>query len=279
MKNAAKVLNKWFWAWVGIAAIMMLVMIVVGNEAGNNTAIIYGCSGVIMATLMIMPLRDWLYRLIVWALDYVSSINTRFKDRINQHATYNRLVNPLVREENVGFYRAVKVVINVITMILALLWLVFARTSYNVVYSFVRTWELIFRGQISYLAILVNLILSFAFAYLVFWFAGQILNGKIYNKDGTIKWTESWWKIVLAVVGLYAKIIISALLKQYTVEMLIAKLVFWTVVIGFPVLVYEIWSYIQRNRSEISNSIQQLNSKIRAFIRRNFLNPPTPPAP
>ena len=252
MEKAKAVFNKWFWIWIAIAAALLITMIVVGNQDGDNTRLMYGLASVIMASFMVMPIRDWLYRLFVWAIDYVSSINTKFKDRVNQHATYNRLVNPLIREENVGFYRTLKYVINFITLIMALLWLVFNRTSFHVVYAFLHTWEFIFRGKISYLAILANLLLTLGFIWLVWWFVGQFLTGKLHDDDGRINWPSAWWKILIMVIGFFAKIIISAILKKYTSDMLIAKLVFWCTTVGIPLIVGIISGIVRRYRASRS---------------------------
>lgn len=242
MKNAAKVFNGWFWAWMLITVVMVVGMLIAGQPYAN------GMAAVIMSTFMVLPVRNWLYRFIVWALDYVSSINTNFKDRINPHATYNRLVDPSKREENVGFYRTLKVVIGVICTILALLWLVFQKTSFNVVYAWLHTIEFIFRGRISWLALLFYVLLTLAYIYLVYWFIGQVLTGALYDGSGRIDWASSWWKIVIAVVGFYAKIIISGLLLSFTGGMIWSSVVFWTVVVGFPLLVFEIYSFIRRIR-------------------------------
>lgn len=240
MKNAAKVFNGWFWAWVGIAVALLAAMLIIGNENHDNTTVLQLLSGMILALFMVMPVRNWAYRLVVWALDYVSSINTRFKDRINQHATYNRMINPLVREENVGFYRAVKIVINLITTILALNWLVFTRTSFNIVYAFIHTWEFIFAGKISYLAMLLFVLLKAVLGYLIFWFVGHVLKGTLYKPDGSIDWPKSWWKILIMVVGFFVEVIGAGLLMKYTPDMLLHKVFFWTASVSFPIIIAEV---------------------------------------
>ena len=247
MKTAKRIFSGWFWAWLILAIVMVVGMLIVGT---NNNVAVKGMAATIMATLMLLPVRDWMYRFIVWAIDYVSSINTNFKDRINPYATYNRLVEPTKREENVGFYRTLKFVIGVICVILALLWLVFQGTSLNVVYTFLHTWEFIFRGKVGFLAILVYILLTLGFCYLVYWFIGQVLNGELYVNDGSgrIDWGHSWWKILLMIGGLYAKIIIGGLLMRYTGAMLWSAVSFWTVVIGFPILIFEVWRLVQRLR-------------------------------
>jgi len=240
VKNAAKVFNGWFWSWVGISLALLAAMLIIGNENHTNTNTLQLLAGMILALFMLMPIRNWAYRFVVWALDYVSSINTRFKDRVNQHATYNRMINPLVREENVGFYRAVKIGINMITTILALNWLVFNRTSFNIVYAFVHTWEFIFAGKISYLAMLIFVLLKAAFVYLIFWFAGNVLKGTLYKADGSIDWSKSWWKILIMVVTFFVEVIGAGLLMRYTPEMLGHKVFFWTASVSFPILIAEI---------------------------------------
>jgi len=244
MKNAAKVFNKWFWSWVAIATVLLAVMLLLGNENNEKTAIIQLLAGMILALFMVMPIRDWTYRLAAWAFDYVSSIDTTFKDRVNQHATYNRLINPLVREENVGFYRLLKFAVNLITLILALTWLVLSKTSFRIVYAFVHTWEFIFRGEVTYVALLLYAMIKAAFFYTVFWFFGHILGKEkarvFYNTDGSINWGKSWWKIVLIIVVFYVHVICGGLLMKYTSDMLWHKVLFWTISAGLPILIIEI---------------------------------------
>ena len=247
MKNALKVFNAWFWVWAVISAILVGIMLIVGND---NQRAVYGMAATIMALFMVMPVRNWLYRFVVWAINYVSSINTNFKDRINPVATYNLLIDPTKREENVGFYRSLKIVIGIIMVILALLWLVFQRTSFNIVYAFLHTWEFIFRGRISFLALLVYILLSLGFYYLVYWFIGQVLNGKLHNDTGKLDWSKALWRILLAVVGFYVKIIIGGALLRYTAEMILATVGFWTIVVAFLIAIFELWCYIRRRRAE-----------------------------
>lgn len=245
MKNAKKIFSGWFWIWAIVSIILVGAMLIVGhNKAAAN-----GMAAAIMALLMVLPVRDWMYRFIVWAIDYVSSINTNFKDRINPHATYNRLVDPTKREENVGFYRSLKVVIGVITVILALLWLVFQGTSFNVVYAFLHTVEFILRGKIGWLALLVYILITIGYIYAVYRFVGLVLNGELYDSTGSIDWQHSWWMIALMVAIFYFKIIFSGVLLKFTAAMIFSEVIFWTVVVGFPILIFEIWNFIQRHRN------------------------------
>lgn len=242
MKNAKKVLSPWFWSWIGISTVLVILMMTLG--AGNASAL-HAMASTIMALFMLLPIRDWMYRLLCWAIDYVSSINTNFKDRINPHATYNRLIDSTKREENVGFYRTLKIVLGIITLILALLWMVFQKTSFEVVFSFLHTIEFLFRGKISWLALLTYLLLTLGFYYGVYWFIGQVLEGSLYVSDGRFDW-KSWWKVGLAIIGFYLKIILSGLLLCYTSSMIWASIRFWTIVVGFPLLLFEIWRVLRK---------------------------------
>ena len=240
MKNAKRVFNKFFWVWFVSTIILVGAMLIAGQPYAK------GMAAVIMASFMVLPVRDWMYRFLVWAIDYVSSINTNFKDRINPHATYNRLVDPSKREENVGFYRSLKVAINIVCVILALLWLVFQGTSFNVVYAWLHTIEFIFRGKIGFLALLIYILITLAFIYLVYWFVGQVLNGNLYDSSGRLDWSSCWWKIAIAVGGFYAKILLSGLLLKFTAGMIGSSLIFWTVVVGFPIVVFEVRNLIHK---------------------------------
>lgn len=240
MKNAKKIFNKFFWVWFVATILLVGAMLITGQPLAKSFA------ATIMALFMLLPVRDWIYRFLVWAIDYVSSINTNFKDRINPHATYNRLVDPSKREENVGFYRSLKVAIGIICLILALLWLVFQGTSFNVVYAWLHTIEFIFRGKIGFLALLFYVLITLGYIYMVYWFVGQVLNGNLYDDSGRLDWRSCWWKIAIAVVGFYAKIIISGLLLKFTAGMIWSNLVFWTIVVGLPIAVFEVRNLIHR---------------------------------
>lgn len=245
-----KIFSKWFWGWFGISVVLVIAMFIVGD----NQKALNGLSAAIMALFMVMPVASWLNRFIMWAINFVSSIDTKFKDRINPYATYNTLTDPGHRQENIGFNRLVQFFCGITALILALLWLVFQHMSFEVVYSFLHTVEFIITRKISWLALLVEVLITVAYCYAVFNFIRLILNGDFHNEDGSINWTDSWYKILLAVIVFYIKIVVSALLLKYTAEMVGASLVFWTTTIGIPLLIFEIVGYVRRRRIEASNS-------------------------
>lgn len=245
MKNAKKLFNGWFWSWLGLTVLLVVAMMIVGKQPHTSNM-----AAVIMATFMLLPVRDWMYRGIVWAIDYVASIKTGFRKRIYPHTTYTTMGNQKDHVVNPGFYRTLKVIVGVICLVLALLWLVFKGTSFNVVYAWLHTIEFLFRGRISWLALLIYVLLTIAFLYMVYWAVGQILNGELYNgTTGRIDWKKAWWKILIMVLGFYAKIIISGMLLSFTAMMIVASVRFWTIVVGFPILIFEIWIFIQRHRT------------------------------
>ena len=222
--------NGWFFTWLGITVILVILMLIVPNWK-------LPLSATVMALMMTMPVRDWMYRLIVWAIDYVSSINTNFKDKINQYATYNRLISPNTREENVGFYRAIKAIVVFITFILAILWMVFQQTAFYVLYSWLHTLEFLIRGRISWLSLLVYILLTIAFIFFVRWAIGQVANEEMLDNNDNLDWSKAWWRILVMVSGFYIKIILSSLLLKYTFPMFLHSIIFWTTVVGFPIIV------------------------------------------
>lgn len=248
MKKLAKVFNKWFWGWFFISVCLVIVMLILGRE--NHPKIVNGFSGAIMALFMVMPVSNWLYRFIGWAIDFVSSINTEFKDKINPYATYVTLTDPTHRKENIGFNSLIHFFCGLTTLFLALLWMIFQSMATEVVFSILHTVEFIFTLRISWVAIFFELLITVGYCFAVFNFIKYILSGEFRNEDGSFNWAESWWKILLAIAVFYLKIIVSAMLLKYTSEMTIASLTFWTTTIGFPILFFEVMGYIRRKRRE-----------------------------
>lgn len=250
MKNAAKVFNRWFFAWLGIATVLVIIMLIIG---GSNMKAVKMLAGFTMAALMVLPVRDWAYRLIVWAIDFVSSNNTDFKDWINPKATQNTLLDPTKREENVAFYRSLKVGVGIVTTCLALLFLIFRGVSFNIIYGFLHTWEFIFRGKIGFVSLLFYILLTAGWTVAVLWLGYQILKGNFLDDNGNIKWSEHGWKIIAMSIGLYAKILISGLLLKYTADMILASMLAWTAIVGVPLLFWAIVNVIARFANQNQN--------------------------
>lgn len=228
-----------FWSWLVITIFCIVFMFLAPAWAEP-------LSGTIMALFMVLPVRDWSYHVLVWAIDYVSSINTPFKDKVNPHLTYNRLVEPTKRYQNNGVYRSIKFAILIATIILALLWMVFQGAAFNVVYSWLHTLEFLFTGKLSWLSLLFYVLVTVAFWCLVFWSVGQVLNATYRDRStGDFLWNEAW-RIVVMVLGFYAKIILSAILLRFTLGMFLASMGFWTIVVGLPITVFTLVNCFRR---------------------------------
>ena len=251
MKNAKKILNGWFWAWLIIAVLMVVGMLVVGNQKATRTM-----ASVIMATMMVLPVRNWAERFLVWAIEYISSRRQTFRNKVNKLATMNLLVDPSKRVENVGFYRSLRWGITVATVILALLWLVFQGLSFQVVYGFLHSWEMIFSGKVSWLAMLIILVTAVAFVWLVYraiyWLLREVC---LDSEDGHVLWDKAIWRICLFVGCFYGKIILDGILLKKTGSMIGATALLWTVVIAlFLAIYFLIDRYEKRKKKEAASS-------------------------
>ena len=205
--------NWWFFTWLGIAVTLIVIMLSVPTYK-------LPLSATVMSLLMVMPVRDWMYRLIVWAIDYVSSIDTNFKDKINQYATYNRLISPNEREENIGFY---------------------------VLYSWLHSIEFVIRGRISWLSLLFYILLTIGFIFLVRWAIGQVANEEMLDTNDNFDWSKAWWRILVMASGFYLKIILTSILLKFTFPMFLHSIIFWTTVVGFPIIVLIVIEYFHNN--------------------------------
>ena len=251
MKNAKAVLNGWFWAWALLAAILVAGMLIVGND---NQRAVNAMASAIMALMMVMPVRNWTARLIVWAIEYAASRSQSFRNRINKLATMNRLVDPSKREENVGFYRTLRWAISIIAIIIALLWLVFQRMSFQAVYGFLHTWEFIFTGKISFLALLIFILVSIVFGFLVYRVVRLVTHEGAFDTDGHILWRKAGVWLVVCIVALYGKILLDGILLKKTLSMIGATAIFWTAIILLIALIIFIVNHWPDDSGDTSSS-------------------------
>lgn len=227
MKNIAIVL---FLAWFALAIVLVLVSLIIGTH--DLAVKLYTF---IMSSFFLFPFPVLIYRFLNWAINFLTSINTNLKDRINPFATMNDLIESDKRKKNVGFYIVLFIIEFIVNLSIALLWLIFTEVSYNAVYAVIHTAEYLITGQISFVALLFYLLITIGYFAFVWWFLGQILNGRLYTNTGNFDISQLW-KIILMIIFFYSKIIISGLLLKYTIQMIISALIFWTVVIGVPIL-------------------------------------------
>ena len=241
------IFQKTFWVWLGITLTLILIMFLIPSQK-------HLISGIIMASFFLVPVRDWVYRIITWAIDYVTSINTEKKDVINPKATYNRLINLKNRELNPGFYRTLRAVILLVTLLLALLSLIFSPVSYFIVYSWIHTIEFIIIGKISPIRILLYILLTLGYFYFMIRALGMFLDGKFYLEDGTFNKAKT--KKALLIIGVfYAKIIISGWLLRFTFKMVFMYIIFWSVIMaivwvfykGYPKIVDLLSNFFETN--------------------------------
>ena len=195
--------------------------------------------GVIMALLFLLPIREWAYELLTWEIDWLTSKNTDVKDALNPTFTLNTLTDPKKRFQNDGAYRGLRFIILVACTIIALAWMMFQNAAANVVYAVLHTLEYIVRGRIGWGALFIWTLVEVAGVYHIYWSAGQLLKGKLYERDideeGKVTFsfdiTKSWWRIAIMLGGFYLRIIVSGLLLKFTFGMIWSAMCLWTVVV------------------------------------------------
>ena len=239
-----KIFGVWFWAWASLAATMVITMFLF--PAWKET-----CSSIIMSSMFMMPIRNWCQRLIRWWIDYYSSINSEFKSRINPFATYNKLLDDDdTRSENIAFYRGINLILLIVSSILALIFLIFKKCSFQCVFSVLHTFEFIVRGKISPVALLFYILITITFFILLwFFFKEVVVNGIIFDVDGKIIWKKALIIFSVALVGFYGKIIVSALLLNYMFNMIVSSVIFWTIILIVSIITLVLIEVIMRNRS------------------------------
>lgn len=244
MKNAKNIFTKTFWGWFIGAVILSGLMLVFQAPYAKPMA------AAIMAGFMVLPVRDWMYRLLVWAIDFVSSINTDFKDKINPYATYNRLVDPAKREENVGFYRTLKGVINLTCVILALICLWWQGASFNVVYGYLHTLEMLVTLQLHPFWLLVAIGLTIGFYYGAYRFTLSLLKEQFTNSStGRIDVNRSWPYFLGMFLLFVAKIFGAGLCIKLPFSVMWTHFTMWILVIGIPTGIIWMRHFIQDHRS------------------------------
>ena len=201
-----KHLNGWLFTWLSITVVCVLLMLLV-------PAWKLSLSATVMALLMLMPIRDWLCRF----------IDNDLKKMMSKHDI----------DESAISFKALKMIAVVATIILALLWMVFQKTAFNVLYSWLHSLEFIVRGRISWLSLLIYVLLTIAFVFFVRWAIGLIATRK----------RITWWRILIMVGGFYLKVILSALLLKFTFTMTMHSIFFWTAVIVIPTVVLSIFYF------------------------------------
>ena len=241
----------WFWGWAAISAILVAIML--GNEI--DATIKAHMSSAIMALMMVMPVRDWTYRLLEWAIDYTSSRSTKYRRRLQKLFTNLSLNDPTgPRKRSRPIYSALMVTISYISVFLALTWISLPYVAHSCVYSFIRKWQYIFTGRISSVHLIINMIVFALFIRLIYWSVGQILNGELCNDDGHLEFSKAWWRLLIMILGFYAKLVISAILLDYTQTMIWEKCCFWTIAVGTPIIIIELRMWIRDHLSSNTNT-------------------------
>ena len=243
MKNAKNIFTKTFWVWFVGAVILSGMMVIF--QAPNAKWM----AATIMAGFMVLPVRDWMYRLLVWAIDFVSSINTDFKDRINPYATYNRLVDPAKREENVGFYRTLKGCVYWACVILALICLWWQGASFNLVYGYLHTIEMLVTLQLHPLALLIAIGLIIGFYYGAYRFTLRLLREDFINPTTSRLDVIGNWPHFAGMLLLFiAKIFGAGLCIKLPWNVMWTHLILWILAIGIPVAIIWIRHFIHHRR-------------------------------
>lgn len=242
--NLKDIFTKWFWWWLGITIVLLIIIAIVQTQP-----FVSYLSATIMALFMLMPIRDWMYKIMDWAIDFLSSNNTAIKDYFNPKATMNPIdATNGERVRNTVFYDALFTLSLYITTILALLWLVFPNAAFNVVYAWLHTLEFFFTGRIAWWRILVYMLLLPTFFYGAYIAIGEFLEGKVYYDNGKIDFEHNWWKFVLMFVGFYGFIIIGDALLAYTGSMIWSSCCFWSIVVGSAIIGLKIWMFLRKRK-------------------------------
>ena len=230
-----------FWIWVIIAVTLSITILMTPSHREV-------LSSIIIASFAVLPARSWAYRLSVWLVDYVSSNNTDVRDKLNPHATYNRLLKPTERVENPGFYRALWFLTFIVSLVIALLWMVFKGTSFNIVYAWLRSIEFLVTGKYSPLRILLLLLLKTSYICSIVAFIGQILKAKMYDENGHFDRVKGTLKILGMLAMYLVNIFGSAGLLRFSGPMIWSNFLYKMVLLGIYLGLFFVLRYIIKKR-------------------------------
>ena len=225
-----------FWIWFILSFICVILMILAPNYKNE-------ISSVILATMMILPVRDWTYQLTIWIIAWAGSGTfPTLKTIFRQIFTMTDLASPTIRMNNTGVYRLLRFIIFIVNTITAILWMANPNSAFKVVYSWLHTIEYLFTMRIGWYSLLFYILLTIAFWGLMFWALMQIINERMLDRNGHFSFGRAWWRITIIVAGFYIKIILSGILLKFTKKMIFDSIAFWTSTIGlniFAVLAFE----------------------------------------
>ncbi len=237
--------SNWFIAWAIISIILVIIFCLFPWLLSPDTG-----SQIIMATFMLMPVRDWAFRFFVWIIEYMATINATFRVYAKKLFTIRGLDTDKVTLDG-RHYMILKAIISFITLIMALFWIVFRSASHYAVLTFLNTIEFIVRGKISPIALLLYLIIFGAFIIGLWRYILSITSKEMYEEvenddddddddfdnEPTVSirynWSKALWQSALMLAAYYLKIILTAVLLKYTLKMFGAALILWT---GFLIL-------------------------------------------
>lgn len=230
MEKTTKIFNKWFWVWLIVAVALTGLMIILKQK--------YFAS-IILATFALLPMRDWIIRFVIWLIDYITSINTKEKNKLNPKATYNRLIDSKKRLENPGFYRLLKFAIGIFSVIISLIWLIFDGTAFNAVFSFLYTIENICTGKVGVTRLLFFILVTLWFIYMLYWTMRQFKKDRCFNRSNNkFSWSKITCRMAFAFANIYGSIILIGIIMKFTGKMIWAAVLFWSIIIWIPIILF-----------------------------------------
>ncbi|MBR2290112.1 MAG: hypothetical protein IJ867_05925 [Clostridia bacterium] len=241
------VFSGWFWTWLVLAIILVLSIMGLGAH-GHEETVDY-LAGIIMATLMLLPVRNVLFQGIVFALKVRASRQPTFK---RDYDSWGTMYEPGEKDKRAS------PLIDVVTFILtgmlatvaACIWLQFPGVAYRVVSAFLQSRLNILSAP---LAVAFDIICTLVLVRTFWWFQGEIFkrdNNDFYlDPQGHINWATSWWKILLMAGVFYGKLIIHGLLMRFEFGDFLLITLIWSMIVGIPLLYFEVRKFIQIHTS------------------------------
>lgn len=118
--------------WLVIAAICIACIFIGIGNAGLM-------SSIILATLLVLPVRNWISRLIVWGIQYLFSINPSIKKKFGPYVVVDNL-DPTGDKKvlDKGALNIINWSVGGICILIAVFFLAFQGISKEVVYNFIH---------------------------------------------------------------------------------------------------------------------------------------------
>lgn len=231
---------KKFFASLGIFGAWLMVTIICGIAIALGVNVNM-CSAIIMSLFMILPVRDWIVRLLIWGINFLSSNMDSFRDKITPWATMNTILDSNNRTENKGFYLTLKLAVAAVCGFIALILWVMQGFSANIVYGFAHSVVVIFRKLagtgLERASIFFWLILCIICTAILIWFVSLIMRGVFgLDSDGNLQKSIVIRDCVILIVSFVVARIKNYLLLSYTWSMIITDLLFWLCILVIPTL-------------------------------------------